>query len=77
MQVTNVIIEADKAKQEGRIEVAEQKAAEAKATIDASASTAHDLGKLAEAANKASHAPAPGAEQYFFDDFKGKAPADH
>jgi hypothetical protein len=36
VQVSNVIIEAEKAKQEGKLEVAEQKAAEAKSAVAAS-----------------------------------------
>ncbi|HWX13314.1 MAG TPA: hypothetical protein VNY06_00295 [Methylocella sp.] len=50
VQVSNVIIEAEKAKQEGNSPLAEQKAAEAKSAVAASAGIVTDLDKLAQAA---------------------------
>ena len=48
IQITNIIKEADTAKEQGNTQLAEQKAAEAKKTVDASASIERYLGKLAK-----------------------------
>ncbi len=77
IQITNIIDEAQAAKQQGNTQVAEQKVVEAKATVDASASIERDLGKLAEAANAAKKvSPTTNGEPYFFFDFKGKTLAE-
>jgi hypothetical protein len=76
-KITNIVKEADTAKQEGNTQLAEQKAAEAKATVDASTNIERDLGKLAEAADAAKKASQTAtAKPYFFFDFKGKTLGD-
>jgi hypothetical protein len=78
IQITNIVGDAQEAKQQGKTELADQKAAEAKTVADESTNVAgkvaDDTKKLTQAVEKPS--PAPGAEQYFFDDFKGKTLAD-
>jgi hypothetical protein len=79
IQITNIVGDAQEAKQQGKTELADQKAAEAKTVAGESTNVAgkvaDDTKKLAQAVEKPS--PAPGAKQYFFDDFKGKTLADH
>lgn len=75
IQITNIIKEAETAKQQGNTQLAEQKVAEAKTTVVASASIERDLGKLVAAAAAAKKAsPLPNGKPYFFFDFKGKTP---
>jgi hypothetical protein len=79
IQITNIVGVAQEAKQQGKTELADQKAAEAKTVAGESTNVAgkvaDDTKKLAQVVEKPSSAP--GAKQYFFDDFEGKTLADH
>lgn len=74
IQITNIIGEAQAAKQQGKPQVAEQMVADAKTTVDAATNIVSELGRLADAAKKASQLP--NATPYFFYDFKGKTLGD-
>lgn len=80
IQITNIIGEAQAAKQEGNGQLVDQKAAEAKTTVDASSRIVSEVGKIADAApppTPSPPAPKPStAKPYFFFDFKGKTLGD-
>jgi TIR domain len=69
VQVASNIGEAQTAKQQGDIQLAEKKAMEAKTVAGESTNVA---AKVAEVAEKTSPPPARDGKPYFFDDFKGK-----
>jgi hypothetical protein len=80
IQVTNIIGEAQKAKQQGNTEVAAQKAAEAKTAAGESTNAAGKLAEAAETARKQAEAAqktsqVSGGKPYFFD-FKGQTLGD-
>jgi hypothetical protein len=63
IQITNIVAEAQAAKQQGETELADQKAAEAKTAVgkstNAADKVADDTNKLAQAADKPSPVPSP------------------
>jgi hypothetical protein len=77
VQITNIIGEAQAAKQQGKTELVDQKVAEAKTTVDASANIVSDAGRLAETADAAKKvSQPPSGKPYFFFDFKTKTLGD-
>jgi hypothetical protein len=58
VQITNIIKEADQAKQQGNAQLAEQKAEEARAAVEASSLIVRDLGQFVTISQTARPAPA-------------------